>query len=62
MKNIAIKVIISILLLLQLMYAEYRYIMVNLKPYRGDNGTVYIEMFGNIDEYYADYIESLELN
>jgi hypothetical protein len=60
MKNIAIKVIIGILLLLQLMYAEYRYIMVNLKPYRSDNETVYIEMFGNVDEYYADYIENLE--
>ena len=54
MKKNIIKVTIGILLLLSLMFAEYRYIMLNLKPYRGNNGTVYIEMFGNIDEYYAE--------
>ena len=54
-KNI-IKALVGILLIVSLMYAEYRYIMCNLKPYRGDNGTVYIEMFGNINEYYADFM------
>lgn len=54
MKNKIIKATIGILLLLSLMFAEYRFIMHNLKPYKGNNGTVYIEMFGHIDEYYAE--------
>ena len=36
------------------MIAESRFIMVNLRPCRGENGTVYIEFFGMIDEYYAE--------
>lgn len=48
------KIILVIIALLILMYAEYRCIMVNLHPYKGDNGTVYIEFMGNVDEYYAD--------
>lgn len=38
------------------MIAEYRFIMVNLRPYRGENGTVYIEFMGQVDEYYAEKI------
>lgn len=53
MKKIIIS-IASILILLALMYAEYRYIMCNQAPYRGSNGTVYIEIFGQVDEYYAE--------
>ena len=48
------KILIMILIILGIMYAEYRYIMVNLHPYNGDNGTVYIEIFGNVDEYYVE--------
>ena len=48
------KAIIIILAVLTLMFAEYRFIMRHQVPYRGDNGTVYIEMFGHIDTYYAD--------
>ena len=48
------KTIIIILAIITLMFAEYRYIMLNLCPYRGENGTVYIELFGRVDEYYAD--------
>lgn len=47
------KIIISILILVAIMYAEYRYIMIKICPYQGDNGTVYIEFMGNVDEYYA---------
>lgn len=43
-----------VLAILALMFAEYRYIMCNLAPYRGENGTVYIEIFGQVDTYYAD--------
>ena len=48
------RLIIIILAILTLMYAEYRFIMHNLCPYRGNNGTVYIEFMGRVDEYYAD--------
>lgn len=47
------KIIVAILILL-LMFVEYRVIMLNIKPYNGDNGTVYLEIFGNVDEYYAE--------
>lgn len=49
-----IKIILILMVMLCIMYAEYRYIMVNIKPYRGENGTVYLEMFDQVDEYYAD--------
>lgn len=48
------KVIVILLMLATLMYAEYRYIMCNICPYNGDNGTVYLEIFDNVDEYYAE--------
>ena len=48
------KLIIAILVLLSLMFVEYRFIMRNLCPYQGDNGTVYIEFAGRVDEYYAE--------
>ena len=48
------KKIIALIALIIIMYAEYRYIMLNLHPYNGDNGTVYIEFMGNVDEYYAE--------
>ena len=47
------KIIIVILILASLMYAEYRYIMINLNPYQGENGTMYIEFMGQVDEYDA---------
>lgn len=56
MKRI-VKLIIIVVALISLMYGEYRYIMCNQRPYRGENGTVYIEMFGNVDEYYAEPYE-----
>ena len=48
------KTIIIILAVLTLMFAEYRFIMHRQIPYKGDSGTVYIEMFGHIDTYYAE--------
>ena len=47
------KFIAAILILASIMYAEYRYIMVNICPYIGSNGTVYLEIFEQVDEYYA---------
>ena len=51
-KLIALALII--LALLGIMFAEYRYIMCNIKPYRGEGGTVYLEVFDQVDEYYAE--------
>lgn len=57
MKNTIIRVIAGILLIMSLMFAEYRFIMHNIRPYLGERNTVYIEMFGRMEEYYADNIE-----
>lgn len=51
------KIIIGILIILSFMFAEYRYIMHNIKPYLGENNTIYLEIFGQVDEYYAEYME-----
>ena len=48
------KLIMAIIILASIMYAEYRFIMLNICPYLGSNGTVYIEFMGNVDEYYAE--------
>lgn len=51
------KVIIALSILavmLMIMFAEYRFIMLNQHPYLSDTDTdtLYIEMFGQVDEYY----------
>lgn len=57
MKKKIIKIITGILILISLMFAEYRIIMHNIRPYIGENNIVYIEIFGQVDEYYAEYME-----
>ncbi len=59
MKRLII-VLIAIAVMLGIMFAEYRYIMLNLHPYKGDNGTVYIEIFGQVDEYYAEPVSEID--
>lgn len=49
-----IKITLILVALLCAMFFEYRYIMCNIKPYRGERSTVYLEIFGQVDEYYAD--------
>lgn len=39
-----------------LMFAEYRYIMVNLQPYYAEDGYLCIEFMGQTDAYYAEPI------
>ena len=51
------KIIIGIIIILSLMFAEYRLIMHNITSYVGENNTVYLEVFGQIDEYYAENME-----
>ena len=48
------KKLLIILAILALIFIEYRAIMLNIKPYVGDNGTVYLELGGNVAEYYAE--------
>ena len=55
-----IKFIIILVAVLCIMFAEYRYIMTHIKPYRGEGGTVYLEIFNQVDEYYADPLEMME--
>lgn len=43
----------AIALALVAAFGEYRYIMINLRPYVAEDGTVYIEIFGQVDEYEA---------
>ncbi len=45
------KAILALIVLLCIMFAEYRYIMLNLRPYKGNDGSIYIEIFGSVDEY-----------
>lgn len=59
MKRVAIIVAI-IMGLITLMFAEYRYIMCNLKPYYADDGYLCIEFMGQTDSYYAEPIFVVE--
>lgn len=54
MKKKIIYAIIGILFLISLMFAEYRFIMHNIKIYLKEENTAYIEIFGQADEYYTD--------
>lgn len=49
-----IKIVIGTIIILSLMFAEYRFIMHNIHPYFGNDGTLYLEFYGMIDEYYAE--------
>jgi hypothetical protein len=60
MKKKIIIIATTIFIVLCMMFAEYRFIMCNIRPYRGENGTVYLDFFGNVDEYYADPMEMEE--
>ena len=51
MKKNLVAIIVIIMAVLALMYAEYRYIMINQCPYIAEDNTVYIEIFGQVDSY-----------
>lgn len=59
LKNFIIAIVGFILILLA-MHIEYRVIMTNIKPYHGENNTVYLEVFGNVDEYECEHISGME--
>ena len=52
--------LIIVLAILVLMFAEYRFIMTNLKPYYADDGYLCIEFMGQTDSYYAEPIFEIE--
>lgn len=52
-----IKTITLALIVISFMFAEYRFIMHNIRPYIGMNNTVYLDIFGYTDEYYAENTE-----
>ena len=47
------KAILILVTIVLLMFAEYRFIMVNLHPYY-DNGILCMEIFGFVDQYYVE--------
>lgn len=49
-----IKAVLILVAVLCIMFAEYRYIMTHIRPYHGEDGTVYLEVFDQVDEYYAE--------
>ena len=55
MKRLAV-ILTAILMLAVLMFAEYRYIMHNIKPYYAEDGFLCIEFMGQTDAYYAEPI------
>lgn len=55
MKLIA-KILITLVSIAVLMFAEYRFIMLNLKPYFAEDGFLCIEFMGQTDSYYAEPI------
>lgn len=57
MRNKIIGIILSVIFIATFMFAEYRFIMCNIRPYLGERNTVYLEVFGRVDEYYAEHTE-----
>lgn len=54
------RIFVLVLFLILLMFAEYRMIMNNIRPYRGEDGTVYLEVFGMVDVYNAEPVGLIE--
>lgn len=54
MKKKLIAFALIVVSLATIMFAEYRYIMLNLQPYYTEDGFLCIEIFGNTDAYYAE--------
>ena len=54
--KLIVKVLITLVSIVVLMFAEYRFIMLNLKPYFAEDGFLCIEFMGQTDAYYAEPI------
>ena len=55
MKKYIVKAVIGVTILFVLMFAEYRFIMNNIHPYMSNHNTIYLEVFGMVDEYTYRY-------
>lgn len=55
MKRMA-TIVAALVILAAFMFAEYRYIMRNIRPYYADDGYLCIEFMGQTDSYYAEPI------
>lgn len=53
-------ILLAIVCALTLMLAEYRFIMLNLCPYIGENNVIYIEIFDRVDEYQVTTLNIFE--
>ena len=51
-----VTIVAALIILLALMFAEYRFIMTNIKPYYAEDGFLCIEFMGQTDAYYAEPI------
>jgi hypothetical protein len=49
-----IVILAVVVVLAGLMFAEYRYIMCNLRPYYAEDGFLYIDFMGQVDTYYVE--------
>lgn len=47
-------IVAALLFLVVLMFAEYRFIMLNLKPYYTVDGDLCIEFMGQVDSYLVE--------
>ena len=54
MKKKILFILSAITLLITIMYAEYRYIMVNQIIYKVNDHCYQIEIFNHVDEYYVE--------
>lgn len=50
------KLVVILIAILVLMFAEYRYIMTHITPYYAEDGFLCIEFMGQTDAYYAEPI------
>ncbi|MBQ3018396.1 MAG: hypothetical protein IJD89_05600 [Clostridia bacterium] len=53
MKKLVV-VLAAVVVLAGLMFAEYRYIMCNLRPYYAEDNSLCIEFMGQVDTYYVE--------
>lgn len=51
------KVIVILVAIAVLMFCEYRFIMTNLSPYYAEDGSLCIEIFGQVDTYCVEVME-----
>lgn len=59
MKRVA-TIVAVLVTIAALMFAEYRFIMTNIKPYYAEDGFLCIEFMGQTDAYYAEPIFATE--